>query len=82
MDISTIIFFISLFVMLTAAILTELIRSKRMSSFYLGIFFLNAICFISGVALFMWTRSAIYMVAGMIFSLVVLGITYFKYSRF
>lgn len=82
MDISTIIFFISLFIMLTAAISTELIRSRRMSSFYLGIFFLNAICFLSGVALFIWRHSTIYMVAGMIFSLVVLCITFFKYSEF
>jgi len=82
MDIPTIIFFISLFVMLTAAIVTEFIRSKGMSTFYLGIFFLNAICFLAGVALFMWDHSAIYMVAGMLFSLAVLGITYFKYSNF
>ena len=82
MDISTIIFFISLFVMLTAAITTELIRSKKMKSFYIGIFFLNAICFLTGVALFMWTHSAIYMLLGMLFSIAVLVITYFKYSDF
>jgi hypothetical protein len=81
-DIPTIIFFISLFIMLTAAISTELIRSKRMKTFYLGIFFLNSICFLTGVALFMWAHSAIYMVAGMLFSSGMLGITYFKYSDF
>jgi hypothetical protein len=68
--------------MITAAISTEFIRSKRMRAFYIGIFFLNAICFLTGVVLFMWTNSAIYMVAGMLFSLAVLVITYFKYSDF
>jgi len=81
-DISSIVFFISLFIMITAAISTEFIRSKRMRAFYIGIFFLNAICFLTGVVLFMWTNSAIYMVAGMLFSLAVLVITYFKYSDF
>ncbi len=82
MDISTIIFFISLFIMLTAAISTEIIRSRRMRAFYVGILFLNSICLISGVAIFIWSRSIIYMVAGTAFSLVMLGVTYFKYSDF
>ncbi len=82
MDISTIIFFISLFIMLTAAISTEIIRSRRMRAFYVGILFLNSICLISGVAIFIWSHSVIYMVAGTAFSLVMLGVTYFKYSDF
>ncbi len=82
MDISTIVFFISLFVLLVAAISTELIGDRHMRAFYLGILFLNSVCFLAGVALFVQTHSPVYTIIGMLFSLAVLGVTCVKYSNF
>jgi hypothetical protein len=82
MDLQTIVFLVSLFIMLTAAISTELVRSKRMSSFFQAIFFLNLLCFIAGVVLFVFTHGALYMVAGMIFSVGVFLVTIFKFNDF
>lgn len=80
MEITTVVFFVSLFVMLTSAILTERMGSRRMSGFYLGSFFLNAICFLYGVAMFMLDGSMAYMVGGMVFSLAALSVTCYKNS--
>ncbi len=73
---------VALFIMLTAALTTQLIRSIRMKKFYRYILLLNGLAFAGGVALFIWSYSPVFMVIGMAFSVAVLSLTVFKYTDF
>ena len=53
--------------MLMSAVLTELIRSKRMEFYYRIILFLNALSFMAGLVFFIWTYNPVYMLMGMAF---------------
>jgi hypothetical protein len=73
---------VALFIMLTAALTTQLIRSIKMKKFYHYVLLLDALAFVGGVALFIWSYSPVFMVIGMVFAVAVLGMTIFKYTDF
>ncbi len=78
-----IVFFIALFIMLTAAITTELIRSKRHKKSIVNYsIFLNALVFLGAIALFIRDHNPLYMLFGMFFSAGLLALTYYKYTDF
>lgn len=82
MDISMIVYLIALFIMLTAAITTEIIRSKRYKSIVNYAIFLNALVFLGALALFIRDHNPLYMVVGMFFSVGLLALTFFKHTDF
>ncbi len=68
--------------MLMAAVLTELIHSKRLEFYYRIVLCLNGLSLIAGLAFFVWTYNPIYMLIGMAFAVAVMAITIFKYTEF
>ena len=82
MDLSIIVFLIALFIMLTSAITTELIRNKRQRSLMKYVPFTNALVFLGAVVFFIRGHDPVYMVIGMFFSVGVLVFTYYKYTDF
>jgi len=59
-----------------------MIRSKKGNSIINYAGFLNALVFLGALALFIRDRNPLYMVVGMLFSIGLLALTYFKYTDF
>ncbi len=68
--------------MLMAAVLTELIHSKRLELYYRIVLLLNGLSFVAGLIFFVWTDNAIYMLVGMAFAVGVMAVTILKYTDF
>jgi len=77
-----IIFLVALFIMLVAAITTELIRSKKHKSIMNYMMFVNALLFLGAVAFFFYSSNPIYMVVGMLISVGALVLTYYRHTDF
>lgn len=68
--------------MLMSTILTQMLHAARLYRVYQGIFLMNALLFIAGIALFALTDNALYTVGGMFLSIAILVMTVIKYTDF
>jgi O-antigen/teichoic acid export membrane protein len=71
-----------MFIMLTAAFTTEMIRSRGHKRLFMYILILNGLVFLGGVAFFIRDHSPLAIIIGMCFSVGVLVMTFYRYTDF